>query len=479
MSSSTTETSSAITTETTTTATPRRDISVTPHNVIALGPYSVFNNWRVPDRTNLPFAGGDTSNGTTTGHNKKPINRKWLEELLQKYPNPTTPVDLQTKALVVAPMVDQSDLPFRLQCRKYGSNLCVTPMIHCRLFQTNEKYRSKFVCDHLPNADRPLIAQLCGPDPAMVLKTAQAVAPFVDGIDLNCGCPQGIAKRGLYGAYLLEEPELLLSIVRTLVHHLPNTPISVKVRLLPPPMYTLQDSLKLYQDLVDCGISMLTVHGRTRLHTNFQTGPADWSAIRQVVDLVGPTIPILANGNIGSLKDVRECLEATGVDGVMSSEAILEYPPLFCDETFHTLEAGYEGEGPRQRSGPGRIALAREYLALAKEYPSDDGGQASGIKCMRMHVHKFIHPDLQRYPTFRMQCVNAEQMSELEDCLNSLEKIHASEEHDASQEGLAWYRRHRDRELPAQQTKEGVAYNELADDAADCMAGLFGGDDDE
>lgn len=441
----------------------------TPIDKESLGPYSVQNNWRAPDLNNLPY-----SNGFTPA---KPINRQWLAELLKKYPNPATPKDLQGKALVVAPMVDQSDLPFRLQCRKYGANLCVTPMIHCRLFQINENYRSQFICDHLPQADRPLIAQLCGPDPAMVLKTAQEVAPYVDGIDLNCGCPQGIAKRGLYGAFLLEEPGLLLSIVRTLVQHLPDTPISVKVRLLPPP-YTLQDSLKLYKDLVDCGISMLTVHGRTRLNTNYKTGQADWDAIKQVVDLVGPSIPVLANGGIASLKDVRDCLEATGVDGVMSSEAILEYPPLFCDETFHTLEEGYyeahpDSTEPPNRSGPGRLALAREYIEFAEKHPSNDGGQASGFKCTRMHLHKFLHADLQDRPDFRTQCVEANELSELESCLTALEEIQAEQDHDTSSEGLCWYRRHRNRCLP-EQTRNGVAYTDLAEDAAVCMADMFG-----
>jgi len=424
--------------------------------------YSIYRNWRVPNIADLPAV--PTEAPST-------INRNWLKELLQKHDSPSTPVDLRDKALTVAPMVEQSDLPFRLLCRKYGSNLCFTPMIHTRLFQENERYRAKFVCDALPNADRPVIAQLCGPDPHMMLKTAQEIAPYVDGIDLNCGCPQGIARRGLYGAFLLEEEELLLSIVRTLVHHLPNTPISVKVRLLPNT--DIEDSLQLYSKLVDCGIAMLTVHGRTRLQTNYRTGPADWSAIRKVVDLLGHKIPILANGMIGSVHDVRECLKVTKADGVMSSEAILEYPCLFMDEQFHL----------GTRTGPGRLALVQEYMALAKTYPPQEGGQGSGLKSVRMHIHKILHSELQCNPKFRMQCVNADTYEELQECLRELEEQlehnhnnHVGIEH----EGLSWYLRHR-RERPVIDNYINggpVKYKAPEDEEPVPMAGFFGNDDD-
>lgn len=429
--------------------------SATRNPVNANDPHSIFNNWRVPD-----------SIAPAPTEPPPPVNRNWLLELLQKHDNPTTPSDLKEKALVVAPMVDQSDLPFRLQCRKYGANLCFTPMIHSRLFLDNAYYRAKFMTDTLPAADRPLIAQLCGPDPAAVLQTAQAIAPYVDGIDLNCGCPQGIAKRGLYGAFLLEEPELLISIVQTLVHKLPNTPICVKVRLLPTGTTSVQDSLDLYKKLVDCGISMLTIHGRTRLNTNFKTGPADWSAIRQAVDLLGHKIPILANGGIASLHDVRQCLEATHADGVMSSEAILEYPPLFADETLHLHKRSFEG----------RLELAHNYMSLCEQYPPEKGGQGSGLKCIRMHLHKFLHADLQSNPKFRTICVKAVEMQELWDCLRDLKELR-DPNHSVTEEPLSWYKRHeaaREKHLPS---VLGVAAS--SDDPADYQAGFFGNDNDD
>eukprot|EP00429_Kryptoperidinium_foliaceum_P003483 CAMPEP_0176007914 /NCGR_PEP_ID=MMETSP0120_2-20121206/3478_1 /TAXON_ID=160619 /ORGANISM="Kryptoperidinium foliaceum, Strain CCMP 1326" /LENGTH=114 /DNA_ID=CAMNT_0017340689 /DNA_START=116 /DNA_END=457 /DNA_ORIENTATION=+ len=99
-----------------------------------------------------------------------PIDRQWISKLLQKYPNPNSMRN--DKALVVAPMVDQSDLPFRMLARRYGANLCFTPMIHSRLLTEVESYRRKFLVQRRDD-DRPLIAQLCGSDPDLVLEAAR------------------------------------------------------------------------------------------------------------------------------------------------------------------------------------------------------------------------------------------------------------------------------------------------------------------
>ena len=113
-----------------------------------------------------------------------PVDRDWISKLLRKYPTPNA--RRHDKALVVAPMVDQSDLPFRLLSKHYGANLCFTPMIHTRLLLESDTYREKFVGTWLQQ-DRPLIAQLCGSDPDVVLQAARMVEPYVDGIDINCG----------------------------------------------------------------------------------------------------------------------------------------------------------------------------------------------------------------------------------------------------------------------------------------------------
>jgi len=225
----------------------------------------------------------EISQPLSTTNNPKKYPRSWLETLLANNPNPKTPKSLRTKALVVAPMVDQSDYPFRALCRNYGANICYTPMIHSRLFIDLPNYRRKFwdfKTDKLKK-ESPLIVQFCGHDPEVLLKACRYVCNDVDAIDLNCGCPQNIAKRGKYGAFLLEKEELLLSIVRALSSAPDiNVPICVKVRLLPS---GVEDSLNLYRELVKAGASLICIHGRNRLQRGVSTGSVDWDAIQRAV----------------------------------------------------------------------------------------------------------------------------------------------------------------------------------------------------
>jgi tRNA-dihydrouridine synthase 1 len=366
-----------------------------------------------------------------------PVDRHWIQKLLQKHPNPNA--RRTDKALVVAPMVDQSDLPFRLLCRRYGANLCFTPMIHSRLLVETEAYRNKFFSTDF---DRPIIAQLCGSDPDTVLAAAKMLEPYVDGIDINCGCPQGIARRGNYGAFLLEQEDTLLTLVRHLTKHL-RVPLSVKVRLLPKPYTPVVDndeaefdipkaSLALYEKLVDAGIHLLTIHGRTRKQKGPETGSTDWKTIRKAVDMFGDRIPIFANGSIQEFKDVDECLEITNADGIMSSESLLEYPPLF-----------YKIPQTPVRT-IGRVQLAEEYMQLAKQYPPNKGGQGSGLKCMRVHLHRFLHADLQGDIALRKLLVETKTLELLEVALVSCKKWHGSTNHDVASESLSWYVRHQE-----------------------------------
>jgi tRNA-dihydrouridine synthase 1 len=403
-----------------------------------------------------------------------PVDRDWIRKLLHKHHSHQQEHRSTTHAYVLAPMVDQSDLPFRLLCRSYGTNLCFTPMIHARLFTTNVEYRRKFTLQYGPPQDRPLIAQICGGDVQAVVACALAMQPYCDGIDINCGCPQNIAKRGNYGAFLLEQEEVLLPLVHTLLQHL-SVPLSVKVRLLPAEtrQASLEASLRLYTKLVDAGVHLLTIHGRTRHHKGPLTGAADWDAIRVVVDRLGQRIPIFANGGVASLRDAQACLATTHADGVMSSEALLEYPALFADQ-----------------ARVGRLALARQYLTLARTFPPELGGQGSAVKCPRTHLHRILHADLQADAVLRQSLVDVDTMDGLDDAVGRVRDRHCECDHDVDTEELSWYRRHRELvRLPngvtvnaaqARQNQEGaVLKHELVDDAADCFATLFADDDDD
>jgi tRNA-dihydrouridine synthase 1 len=417
------------------------------------------------------------NSNSSNNHTRLPVDRDWLAKLLKRHNNNNNNNNFcPGKALCVAPMVDQSDLPFRLLARKYGANICFTPMIHAKLFCTSAEYRSKFTLADTPATDRPLIAQVCGGDAATILKACLMIQPFADGIDINCGCPQQIAKRGKYGAFLLEETETLVELCQVLCRSL-NIPVSVKVRLLPAATRdeSVKKSLALYTLLVDAGIHMLTIHGRTRFQKGPSIGPCDWDAVKQVVDLLGQRIPILANGSISSAAQAVECLQATGADGVMSSEAILEYPPLFLPEPVVRV---------------GRVQLAREYLDLCRLYPPDKGGQGSGTKCVRAHLHKFLHKNMQDDYAVRKIVIDAETLEDLEQVVTYLEDLQKAQEHNVETESLSWYMRHQSQVTDKlgvvttinlakvqQQTEAAVKSTELVDDAGDCFTCLFDGNE--
>ena len=136
---------------------------------------------------------------------------------------------LGSPRFVCAPMVDQSELAFRVLCRSLGTDLCYGPMLHARLFNEVPTYR-KLHFDAHP-ADKPFIAQLAGHDPATVLSAARYIEERVDAVDLNFGCPQGIARKGRYGAFLLDEPDVMVALVRTLSSEL-SVPVTAKLLLL-------------------------------------------------------------------------------------------------------------------------------------------------------------------------------------------------------------------------------------------------------
>ena len=447
-------------------------------------------------------AAAATTSASRCAINKKAVvDRSWLSNLLAAHAHKLDPAfpcltdaTLRGKALVVAPMVDQSDLPFRLLCRRYGANLAYTPMIHARLFCERQQYRDKFwdFVKGVPEADRPLIAQFCGSDPKYLLPAMKAIQHAVDAVDINCGCPQGIARKGKYGAFLLESPALP-QLVRSLTSEL-DVPVSVKVRILPS---GVEDSLDLYEALVDAGAALITVHGRTRHQNKQLTGSSDWDAIRRTVERIGHRVPVLANGSIADLDDVRDCLRQTGVDGVMSSEALLEYPALF-------LETNTKATGGR-RTGPGRVQLAREYLDLCRQQPPEVGGQASGLKCIRAHVHKMLHADLQGdcIEVRDLVAFHGKTMEVMYDAVRRVEEAQSKRGHKVEEEQLSWYVRHRhlineDVENQASENEAAVskkansaetakavaaktAQDKAEEEEADAAlgAGFFGADDGE
>ena len=267
---------------------------------------------------------------------------------------------------VLAPMVNQSERAFRLLARQHGAALCFTPMLHSTLFATSEHYR----LDNFDASaqDRPLITQFCGDDPATLLAAASlAQQGECDAIDLNCGCPQAIARRGHYGAFLLDEPDLIVRIVETLAAPgALRVPVMVKMRLLP----SLDDTIALATRLQAAGASALTLHGRTREQKC--RVEADWAAIAAVKRAL--SIPLIANGGIERHEDLERCLQVTGADAVMVSEAALENPAIF---------AG----APTTRAT--QLRSTREYITLARAHPP------RSTSVVKSHLFKLLYLALQ------------------------------------------------------------------------------------
>ncbi|XP_066586713.1 tRNA-dihydrouridine(20a/20b) synthase [NAD(P)+]-like isoform X2 [Prorops nasuta] len=171
------------------------------------------------------------------------------------------------------------------------------------------------------NNDKPLIVQFAAKTPDDFSSAAEMVAPYCDGVDLNCGCPQRWAMKDGYGADLLKKPEL----VRDLVHQVRNRisrpfTISVKIRLLKD----IKKTINLCKTLEKAGVSFLTIHART---PEMRNEPIDLESLKTVYSCV--QVPVIANGDVKNLKNAKDLYEQSNCQGIMAARGILTNPALF------------------------------------------------------------------------------------------------------------------------------------------------------
>ena len=233
-------------------------------------------------------------------------------------------IDLGKEPLLLAPMEDVSDSPFRTLCRSFGADMVYSEFISAdALMRSVKGAERKLTINPL---ERPAVIQLYGRDPDTLAEAARIAAEAQpEAIDLNFGCPvKRVAGKGA-GSGLLQNIPLLLEITRAVVKAV-SLPVTVKTRLGWSGNYIIEE---IAEPLQDCGISALTIHGRTR--SQMYTGEADWRPIAAVKNNPRITIPIIGNGDLTSPERVREAFDKYGVDAVMIGRASIGRPWFFSE----------------------------------------------------------------------------------------------------------------------------------------------------
>ncbi len=375
----------------------------------------------------------------------------------------------------MAPMVASSDYAFRRLVRSYSPDddrdqlLGYTQMLHAKKLVHDKTFRRNHLdfCDWngelLPSQwtciegneeayrgggshqeGGPLIVQLAGHCPSTVVDAAQLLierAPTcISGIDLNLGCPQGIARKGRYGAFFMEQDEdLVCQILTQLRISLPShIKVSAKIRL---PLDGDAVLKRRITKLVDTGMDFLTIHGRTLKENKVTVGACHFDKIRLAVDFaraIRPDFPIIANGGIENHESIASVLDETGACAAMSSEALLETPNLFSVPT---------PKDPRGLLNQ-QLKFARDYIEICSQHPplpgsfSPDGGS---FNAARGHLFKFVHRYVQAHEDLRSKMTDTMPWN-LKSASLLIDELESRYQSDADLErycGPSWYLRHR------------------------------------
>ena len=239
------------------------------------------------------------------------------------------------RAVMLAPMEDVTDVGFRLQCRRFGADMVYSEFVSAdALIRSIDKTMKKL---RVLDEERPVVIQIYGRDVPSMVEAAKIVEQArPDIIDINFGCPvKRVAGKGA-GAGMLRDIPLMLEITRAVVDAV-KLPVTVKTRLGWDCEHKIITTLA--EQLQDCGIQALAIHGRTR--SQMYNGEADWTLIGEVKRNPRIHIPIIGNGDVTSAQIARQRFEETGVDGILVGRATFGRPWIF-KEIKHLLETGEE-----------------------------------------------------------------------------------------------------------------------------------------
>lgn len=243
--------------------------------------------------------------------------------------------DLGKYPIFLAPMEDVTDPAFRLMCKKFGADMVYTEFVSSdALIRSINKTTQKLtICDE----ERPVAIQIYGKDTDAMVEAARIVEEArPDILDINFGCPvKKVAGKGA-GAGMLQNIPKMLEITRAVVDAV-KIPVTVKTRLGWDADHKI--IVDLAEQLQDCGIAALAIHGRTR--AQMYTGEADWTLIGEVKNNPRMHIPIIGNGDVTTAKGAKECFDRYGVDAIMIGRASIGRPWIF-REVKHYLETGEE-----------------------------------------------------------------------------------------------------------------------------------------
>ena len=327
-------------------------------------------------------------------------------------------IDLGEKPVLLAPMEDVTDIGFRLLCRQMGAAMVYSEFVSsdALIRMVNKSLEKLKVCAD----ERPVAIQIYGRDVDAMREAARIVVEQAhpDVLDLNFGCPvKKVAGKGA-GAGMLQNVPQMLAITRAVVDAVPDTPVTVKTRLGWDHDHRI--IVELAEQLQDCGIKALTIHGRTR--AQMYTGEADWSLIAEVKQNPRMRIPIIGNGDITTPERAAECFERYGVDAIMVGRATFGQPWIFYEinqALGHTaLSAGMLPSKHPLLSTGWKMDILREQVLTSVNRIDE----YRGILHVRRHLA--ASPIFKGIPNFRetrIRMLRAETVSELFGILDEIE----------------------------------------------------------